>query len=126
MRARQEFILDLVALAASALVLMIAGQPGWIMLAAAGGVLATRGWVRLAVSILTILIALAFVLAGFAEASALVVAGAALAAIAGGWAVFRGKRWPALGPRYEAGPKRELSDWDALDAGIDPTDRLTD
>jgi hypothetical protein len=53
------------------------------------------------------------------------VAGAAIAAV-GGSAAARGRRWPAMGGRYERPTSRRLSDWDAQDMGQDPTDDLVE
>lgn len=52
-----------------------------------------------------------------------------LVAAGGAVAVLRSGRWPAMGRRYERGdaaagegrPPREVSAWDQLDQGIDPT-----
>ena len=54
--------------------------------------------------------------------------GGAAVAVAGAWTGARGRRWPALGSRYERrGPATaQLSPWDAQDAGRDPTDDLVE
>lgn len=119
MNPRSAFIADLVLLCASAVAFFAAGQPGWIMLAAGGGVLATRSWARLVVALITAAVALALMVAG--GLTALGIVGGVLGIIAGLWAVVGGRTWPALGARYERTPAGRMSDWDALDAGIDPT-----
>ena len=58
--------------------------------------------------------------------SALAIVGGALVALVGAWTVSRGRTWPSMGSRYErAGTASRrtprLSDWEALDRGIDPT-----
>lgn len=119
MSPRSAFIADLVMLCASAVAFFAAGQPGWIMLAAGGAVLATRSWARLVVAVFTAAVAVALLVAGGTNALAIV--GGILGIVAGLWAAVSGRRWPALGARYERTPEGRLSDWDALDAGIDPT-----
>jgi len=59
------------------------------------------------------------------------VAAGAVALAAGGFALLRSGRWPAMGRRYESGGKAarpssgsssdSLSMWDLLDEGDDPT-----
>ncbi len=122
MKPRSALVVDLVALAAGAVLLMLAGVPGWILLAAAGGIIATRGWARVAVAIVTMAIAGALAAWGASGGHPLAIAGGLVAAVAAGWAAVAGRGWPAMGARYERTAPADLSDWDALDAGLDPTD----
>jgi Tryptophan-associated transmembrane protein (Trp_oprn_chp) len=106
---------------------------GWVALAGAGTLLATRGVARRAVGGLLVL-AGAGVAAGAATAltggwPALAAAGGLVIAAAGGLAVRYGRAWPAMAARYERtrapaqahdGPERL---WEALDRGEDPTAR---
>jgi hypothetical protein len=118
-------------------------------LAGAGAVLATRGVARLVAGMLLCGCGLAVAAgaatrlgggsAGWPVAAAL---GGLILAAAGVLVVWRGRRWPALGARYERRPagaadptrrrERAAGDpggdpggdaWAALDRGEDPTDR---
>jgi Tryptophan-associated transmembrane protein (Trp_oprn_chp) len=111
-----------------------------VALAGAGALLATRGLPRRAVGVLLVLIGLA-IAAGMVAARvnlaagsiAWPVAGVLSGAIigAGGLIAARsGHRWPVMGARYErtpgpsaAEPADTRATWDALDRGVDPTDR---
>jgi hypothetical protein len=125
---------------------------GWVGLAGAGALLATRGAARRLVGGLLVLAGVGLVVAGgsavvaarspvwpvLAGLAGLVVAGAGAVAVAGG------RHWPVMGARYQrpAGPgrvrdrpDRPAGDrldqpgarpealWDALDRGEDPTAR---
>lgn len=123
---------------------------GWIALAGAGGVIATRSWGRVVVGVILTLLGLAAVAASFwfaavpgpaVEAAAgtatsgavasvavtgwwaMAALGGALVAFAGGWTALAGRRWPSLGQRYQRVDRADDpgSAWDALDRGIDPT-----
>lgn len=119
---------------------------GWIALAGIGGVIATRGWGRVVVGVIVLILGLAAAGASFwfavlpgpaAESAArafgvpstvaatgwwaMAALGGALVAFAGGWVAVRGRRWPVLGRRYERAGDSPTSAWDALDRGIDPT-----
>ena len=107
-------------------------------LAGAGAILATRGLARRIVGIVIALAGIGVVVAaarGFSYTT-----GWALLALIGGLgivfggaeAVRRSASWPAMGARYDraAGapvakerPVTEVTMWDDLDRGIDPTDR---
>jgi LPXTG-motif cell wall-anchored protein len=120
-----------------------------VALAGAGALLATRGRSRAAVGVVLVLSGLG-VLAGGVDGLATVahvtVAWPVLAVVAsvligygGGLAAVRGRRWPAMGSRYERpraprtpaedqpqhiGPSAsDVAMWDALDRGEDPTRR---
>jgi LPXTG-motif cell wall-anchored protein len=104
---------------------------GLVALAGAGALLATRGLVRAAVGVLLLFCGFGVIAGaaghlpgGWPVATAL---GGLLVAGAGGLTLVRGRRWPALGTRYErpAGaarsPQTDAELWDALDRGDDPT-----
>lgn len=126
MSPRGALVADLVGLAISAVLLMFAGQPGWILLAAAGGLIATRGWARVVVALLTLVVSAAFAIAAVSSGAYLAIAGSVVALAAAAWAAVQGRTWPAMGSRYQSGPRPVSSAWDALDAGIDPTDDSSD
>jgi hypothetical protein len=123
---------------------------GWIALAGIGGVIAARGWGRVVVGIVLVVLGLGALAAAFwfavlpgpaAESAArafgvpasvaatgwwaMAALGGALVAFAGGWVAVRGRGWPALGRRYERAGDTPSTAWDALDRGIDPTDDPT-
>jgi uncharacterized membrane protein (TIGR02234 family) len=106
---------------------------GWVALAGAGALVATRAAARRLVGGLLLVsgvgIAGATVslgrgadfTAGWPVAAA---AGGLTVAAAGAFAVARGDRWPAMGARYERtrpDQGRETDLWRALDRGEDPT-----
>jgi hypothetical protein len=111
-----------------------------VALAGAGALLATRGVVRRVLGVLLIVIGVA-VAAGMISARAgldrgsvvwpvLGVIGGAIIALGGLIAARSGHRWPAMSARYErntapvtAEPADTRATWDALDHGVDPTDR---
>lgn len=129
--------------------------PGWlspiavVAFAAAGAVVATRGAVRRTVGILLGVMGAGLVAGGGHGLAAgqgvgrvwaaLCVVGGLAVALAGALTVAYGRRWPAMGTRYErrAGRRQTTSDrpipavrdgsvasaqaWDALDRGEDPT-----
>jgi len=136
-----------------------AAVSGWVALAAAAGIVATRSWGRSVVAVIAFLAGVAgltgavwFVVArtGLVEAAArtltsqagdsaasasqaglgwLVTAiGGLLVSVAAAWTIVSGRRWPAMGARYERTPSRRaaMSPWDALDMGQDPTDDLVE
>jgi uncharacterized membrane protein (TIGR02234 family) len=117
-------------------------------LAAAGALLAVRGAWRVLVGVLLVLLGAGIVALAYdglrdplevVPASALRertawpwlgVAGAGAFGLAGALAVVAGRRWPALGSRYDrtgdarpSGPPRPASMWEDLDRGQDPTTR---
>jgi hypothetical protein len=103
-------------------------------LAGAGALLATKGVLRRVVGGLVaacglgIVVAASYAITGDANLGWPAVAAlGGLALTAGGaLALVRGRRWPAMGARYERRPPAERSDgtvraWEALDRGEDPT-----
>ena len=123
----------------------LAAAGGWLAVAAAGGIIATRGVGRRVVAAVALLAGVAGVVGAIAfaarvpEAIASVEAGASaqaatpawvLAVAAGSlvvassaWTFLRGSTWPALGARYERSvPRTEVSAWQAQDLGLDPTE----
>ena len=133
-----------------------AAAAGWVCLASVAGILATRAWGRTVIGIIVVIagLAVAVVAVSFAVAPspaidaaaraeigssvsvaaavtgwwALSLLGGVLAAVAGLWTVVRGRRWPAMGARYERTPPRTaaVTPWDAMDKGQDPTDDLVE
>lgn len=123
-----------------------AAQQPWVAglavaaLAGAGALLATRGVVRRVLGVLLTVIGVA-VAAGMIAARAglaggsvawpvLGVLGGAVIALGGLIAARSGHQWPVMGARYEratgpgpAEPADTRATWDALDHGVDPTDR---
>lgn len=125
---------------------------GLLGLAAVAGVVATRSWGRLAAGAVLLAagvaaaVACATVVGAQAARAAAdlpgshaavttsgwqwgAVAGGVLLALAGAMTAVRGRRWPSMGARYEAGAARstpardpEAVAWEALDRGEDPTD----
>lgn len=126
---------------------------GWLAAACALGILATRGWGRTVVAAVATAAGLAAGLGGvrFAMAAGnalneharasqgvpavgtptgsawwlLATLGGVLIMAMGIWTMVRGRTWPAMGSRYERGP-RHLSAWEAQDLGQDPTDDLVE
>lgn len=103
-------------------------------LAGAGALFACRRRVRSVVGVVIGLAGLGVVIAGvvgFSYAvgwSVLVVAGGLAIAWCGVETVRHGNRWPAMGARYERAPAKpadrpvtDVSMWDDLDRGVDPT-----
>lgn len=126
--------LALALVAVGGLLLLVAGLPGWLFLAAVGGIVATGSWGRVVVAVLTAAggaWALAWGIGQAGESP-----GGAVAAVAGGalivggaaWTAVRGRGWPTMGSRYDRDRKqaRRVSDWDAQDMGKDPTDDLVE
>lgn len=105
---------------------------GWVSLAGAGALLATRGWGRRAVGVLLAFSGLAISTAVSVVWSSVdddeqlwpvlgALAGAVVAAM-GVWTFIRGTGWPSMGTRYESGPqKAEGGLWEAIERGEDPT-----
>ncbi len=133
-----------------------ASMSAWVALAATAGVLATRSWGRLVVAVIAALAGLVAVLASgvFASRPATMVddvvssqvgtqvsvaststlgwlpalVGGLAVVAAGIWIAARGRRWPAMGGRYER-PSPHVasrSAWDLQDTGRDPTDDLVE
>lgn len=133
-----------------------AAMAGWVSLAAVAGIVATRSWGRTIVAAIGVLAgvvgagaAVAFALSpeSFVDAAVglelgvdtsvtsetvagwiIAVLGGAAVAVASGWTLARGRRWPTLGSRYErrSTSTRAVSAWDAQDVGQDPTDDLVE
>ncbi len=113
----------------------LAVAAAWVALAAVLAVLATKSWGRVAVGVVVIaagvLIIFSSVSGGIDSNSnlwwVLAVAGGVAIGCAGGAILLRGRRWPGLGRRYEAPegsratPSRQVTPWDAIDHGQDPT-----
>jgi hypothetical protein len=113
---------------------------GWVALAGAGALLATGGYARRAVGGLLVLAGAGIVAGslttGLGGWPVLAAVGGAAVAVAGALAIGYGRRWPAMGARYEraepwsgsrttADPSRRSPEqlWEALDRGEDPTAR---
>lgn len=124
-----------------------------VALAGAGAVLATRGRLRQVLGAVVLLLGAAVAAGGgygltaaldgtvSRQWPAFCLVGGVLAAVGGAWTGLRGRRWPAMGARYErptrgpVGPARDAGTraatpvrgrgttdaWDALDRGEDPT-----
>jgi hypothetical protein len=103
---------------------------GFVALAGAGALVATRGWVRVAVGVLLTALGLTAAwtgargLDGGLWPATCAAAGVALAAV-GVLTARRGRSWPGLGTRYErttsAAPETTEDLWEAIDRGEDPT-----
>lgn len=131
----RAYVVALVILTAGLAAIVVATGVPWLLLALVLGVIATRGWARVVVGVLLALLGLAVAVGygwtaavgtGEGPGSALAIVGGALVALVGAWTVSRGRTWPSMGSRYErAGTASRrtprLSDWEALDRGIDPT-----
>lgn len=111
-----------------------AAAAAWIGFAAIAGVIATRSWGRVIVgAIVTISAvagAVAVITAWAAPWSVIALLGLLALTTGGMLAVLRGRTWPSLSRRYERDPNAsqgkgkpasEISTWDALDRGEDPT-----
>ena len=130
----RAYVLDLLLLTVGVLLVVVATGLPWLTLAVVLGIVATRGWGRtLAAGLLALGGLLAVVnavaaLAGEAVApGATGVVGGLAVTVAAVWAMARGRRWPAMGGRYERARKQpgassRLAAWDALDHGVDPTE----
>lgn len=111
-----------------------------VALAGAGALLATRGVVRRVLGGLLIVVGVAVAAGTIAARAGLSggsiawpvagSAGGAIIALGGLVAARSGHRWPVMGARYEratapvaAEPADTRATWDALDRGVDPTDR---
>ena len=133
-----------------------AAAAGWVCLAGLAGILATRSWGRLLVALLVLVAATwgavtavlfavdpvsaaasgARGLTGGATVGAVAVTswwalaavGGLVAAVGAAWTAVRGRRWPAMGARYErrAKGREAISPRDAQDVGQDPTDDLVE
>jgi uncharacterized membrane protein (TIGR02234 family) len=109
-------------------------------LAGAAALLATRGVARLAVGALLLLSGAGIAAGGVSVLTGGIVAGAADVRLSAGWpvlcvaggvllalgglvAVVRGRRWTAMGRKYDAPSARSApaDPWEALDRGEDPT-----
>jgi len=138
----RAYALALVLMTAGGILLIaVAGLP-WLTLAAVLGIVATRSWARTVVAGLLAVAGVAAMAAAVGQAVAgdggegssgaswlPVLIGGALVGVGALWCAVQGRRWPAMGGRYErAGGsgdgrgRRSMSTWDALDQGVDPTD----
>jgi hypothetical protein len=120
----------------------LAGLPralGYVALAGTLALVATRGWARVAVGWLLAAAGAGAVVATLTAGAGVdgartgwpfvAAAGAALVVAGGLLAALRGRRWAAMSARYDAPAARarvpadpHVAQWDALDAGDDPTD----
>jgi len=131
--------------------LPLASATSWIAAAGIAGVIATRTWGRILVGAIVALAGLgsligslwfALASAGLVQSAAQSHAGESLAeltavSIAPWWVLtalgsllvlaaglvtcVRGRTWPGLGRKYDRNNPRQLTDWQALDLGQDPT-----
>lgn len=129
----------------------VAAMAGWIAAAGVAGIIATRTWGRVIVGAIVTISGAGSLLASawFAVASTELVRAAAesragetladfgdysitwwwiptllgsvLVLAAGALTCARGRTWPGLGRKYDRTNPRKLSDWQALDEGLDPT-----
>lgn len=132
-------------------VLPLASMAGWIAAAGLAGIIATRTWGRLIIGAIVALagagstVAAAWfgvASAGLVQAAAESHAGEPLPALTGAQVTWwwiptllasllvlaaglmtcvRGRTWPGLGRKYDRSTPRQLTDWQALDLGQDPT-----
>ena len=108
---------------------------GWVALAGAGALLATRGLVRAAVGVLLLLSGFGLAVGALSRLGVgaspgwplVTAAGGLVVAGAGALTVARGRDWPGMAARYDrptrpsGAPQGEAQIWDALDRGEDPT-----
>ncbi len=129
----------------------LASMAGWLAAAGLAGIIATRTWGRMLIGAIVALagagslVAVAWFAvasAGLVKAAAESHAGEALSDLgdysitwwwiptllgsllvlaAGLLTCARGRTWPGLGRKYERSTTRQLTDWQALDQGQDPT-----
>jgi hypothetical protein len=113
----------------------LAVAAAWVALAAVLAVLATRSWGRVAIGSVVVVAGMLIIFSsasgGFDSNSnlwwVLALVGGVAVGCAGGAVIVRGRWWPALGRRYEAPagsratPSRQVTPWDAIDHGHDPT-----
>ena len=138
----RAYALALVLMTAGGILLIAGAGLPWLTLAAVLGIVATRSWARTLVAGLLAVAGAAAMAAAVGQAFAsdggegtsgaswlLVLSGGTLVAVGALWCAIQGRRWPAMGGRYErAGgssegrARRSMSTWDALDQGLDPTD----
>jgi len=93
-----------------------------LVLAGVGAMIATRGLLRRAVSVVVVLAGLGLIISG----STLCIVAGIIVASGGLYAMATCGTWPVMGVRYERVPteKVEKTDlWAALDRGEDPTSR---
>ena len=129
----------------------LASMAGWLAAAGLAGIIATRTWGRVIIGAIVAIAGAGSMVASawFAVASAELVKAAAeshagetlaelgdysitwwwiptligslLVLAAGLLTCARGRTWPGLGRKYERTTTRQLTDWQALDQGQDPT-----
>jgi uncharacterized membrane protein (TIGR02234 family) len=132
-------------------IVALASVAGWISAAGLAGIIATRTWGRVIIGALVAIAGAGSLIASawFAVASAGLVQSAAeayagetlpgsvatsitwwwiptllasaLVLAAGLITCIRGRTWPGLGRKYDRANPRQLTDWQALDQGQDPT-----
>jgi len=129
----------------------VAAMAGWLAAAGLAGVIATRTWGRVVIGVIIALAGawsavasawFAVASSGLVQAAAESHAGESLPALTessltlwwlptllgsllvlavGLLTCMRGRQWPGLGRKYERSTERRLTDWQALDQGVDPT-----
>ncbi len=129
----------------------LAAMAGWIAAAGIAGIIATRTWGRVIVGAIVAIAGAGSLVASasFAFASSGLVKtatesrvgetltdlgdysitwwwiptllGSVLVLVAGALTCAQGRTWPGLGRKYDRANPRQLSDWQALDEGLDPT-----
>jgi hypothetical protein len=113
----------------------VSGGPAWltacglVALAAAGALVAARGFGRRLVGVLLAMMGIGVAVSGgVGLVTGKVVAGPLVAILAGlvltacgGLAAVRERKWPVMGARYERSVPNKRDIWDALDRGEDPT-----
>lgn len=118
----------------------LASAAAWVALAGVLAVIATRSWGRVIVGGVVLaagaVIIISSATVGWQSSSSpawmLAVAGGLIVAVAGLGVLVRGRGWPGLGRRFEAPAgaaavratpvaRRQLTPWDAIDSGEDPT-----
>lgn len=132
MTAVRAYVASLVLITGGAALLIAANGLPWLTLAVPLGVVATRGWVRVAVAGVLAVSGMAGIAVAATSPDLVGVTGGVLMALGGTWAVLRGRDWPAMSTRYERGDRAQApstsrhATWDALDRGQDPTDDLVE
>lgn len=134
----RSYVAALLLLSSGVVLVVVADGLPWLTLAVVLGIVATRGWGRVVASVLLLVGGLVAAGGGIADLAGGAV-GRGLMALLGGllvtsaalWSALQGRRWPAMGGRYERTPGPEASSsrraaWDALDQGHDPTDDPTE
>ena len=131
----------------------LAAACGWLALAGLVGVVATRQSGRRLVAVVLVAAGLTAAAAAVAFAAdpagrlgtvsgpgvatvvvavestpwwTVALAGALAVLAAAVWTIARGGGWPTMGARYDRSPRADISPWEAMDKGQDPTDDLVE